>query len=76
VKHITIRPYFSRSNRLVEIMNQTIKSSLAKAKQSNQSFYDVISNLRSKPVGDGLPSPSEWHNQEISGPHYFACQSN
>jgi len=58
VKHITVSPYFSRSNGLVEKMNQTIKSSLAKAKQSNHSLYNVISHLRSTPVGDGLPSPS------------------
>ena len=39
-------------------MNQTVKSCLTKAKQTNQSLYDVLRAIRSAPISDGLPAPS------------------
>jgi hypothetical protein len=58
IKHITASQYYSQSNGLAERMNQTIKSSLHKAKQTNQTLYDVLTTLRSTPLGEGLPPPS------------------
>ncbi|XP_067951274.1 uncharacterized protein [Watersipora subatra] len=58
IQHITSSPYYSRSNGLAERMNQTIKSSLKKAHESNQTLFDVLASLRSTPLGGKLPSPS------------------
>ena len=58
IKHITVSPLMSRSNGLAERMNQTIKNSLHKAKQTNQTMHDVLVTLRSTPIGEGLPSPA------------------
>ena len=58
IKLVTVSPYTSRSNGLAERMNQTVKSCLTKAKQTNQNLYDVIRAIRSAPIGDGLPSPA------------------
>ena len=66
IRHITASPYYSKSNRLVERMNQTIKSSLVKAKQSNQTLWDVLTRLRSTPLSDTLPAPSILLQKETS----------
>lgn len=58
IKHITTSPYYSRSNGLAERMNQTIKTSLNKAIQSKQELSDVLTTLRTTPLGDSLPSPA------------------
>ncbi|XP_067947615.1 uncharacterized protein [Watersipora subatra] len=57
IQHITSSTYYSRSNGLAERMNQTIKSSLKKAHESNQTLFDVLASLRSTPLGSKLPSP-------------------
>ena len=58
IKLITVSPYTSRSNGLAGQIDQTVKSCLTKAKQTNQSLSDVLRAIRSAPIGDGLPAPS------------------
>ncbi|KAF6016584.1 hypothetical protein EB796_025102 [Bugula neritina] len=58
IKHVTASPYHSPSSGLVERMNQTIKSCLTKAKQSDQSLFDVLHTLRNTPISSQLPSPA------------------
>jgi hypothetical protein len=58
ISHITTSPYLSRSNGLAERMNQTIKNSLAKSLESGQSLTEVLSTIRTTPLGSGLPSPA------------------
>ena len=48
----------SRSNGLAERLNQTIKSALQKSLDTGGNLNDVLTSLRSTPVGQGLPSPA------------------
>ncbi|KAF6031496.1 DAB2IP [Bugula neritina] len=66
IKHVTASPYHSPSSGLVERMNQTIKSCLTKAKQSDQSLFDVLHTLRNTQlVANYLPLQS-YYNPGIS----------
>ena len=58
VRHITSSPFYPQSNGLVERMIQTVKNSLRKALMSKHTLYDVLSTLRTTPIGNGLPSPA------------------
>ena len=58
VKLITVSPYTSRSNGLVERTIQTVKSCLSKSHQTGQTLFDVLKTLRATPIGNGLPAPS------------------
>ena len=58
VRHITSSPMYAQSNGLVERMVQTVKNSLKKALMSRHTLYDVLTTLRSTPIGNGLPSPA------------------
>ena len=58
IKHTTSSPLMSRSNGLAERLNQTIKSALQKSLDTGGNLNDVLTSLRSTPVGQGLPSPA------------------
>ena len=51
IKHTTSSPLMSRSNGLAERLNQTIKSALQKSLDTGGNLNDVLTSLRSTPVG-------------------------
>ena len=60
VKHTTSSPHYLQSNGFIEIQIQIVKNLLYKAVDAGtQSFQEVLSELRSTKIGNGLLSPAE-----------------
>ena len=56
-KHITSSPHYHQSNGFIERMVQTVKKMLKKTKPGH--VQKALLQLRSTPLGDGMPSPAE-----------------
>ena len=60
VRHTTSSPHYPQSNGFIECQIQMVKNLLYKAVDAGtRSFQEVLSELRSTKIGNGLPSPAE-----------------
>ena len=60
VRHTTSSPHYPQSNGFIEHQIQIVKNLLYKAVDAGtRSFQEVLSELRSTKIGNGLPSPAE-----------------
>ena len=60
VRHTSSSPHYPQSNGFIEHQIQTVKNLLYKAVDAGtRSFQEVLSELRSTKIGNGLPSPAE-----------------
>ena len=58
-EHVTSSPHYPQSNGFIERSIQTVKRTLAKAKESDRDPCKAMLSLRSTPIDYHLPSPSE-----------------
>lgn len=58
IDHVTSSPYYASSNGMAERTVKTIKTSLKKMLADGKSLLQVLSSIRSTPLGQGLPSPA------------------
>ena len=60
VRHTTSSPHYPQSNGFIECQIQMVKNLLYKSVDAGTwSFQEVLSELRSTKIGNGLPSPAE-----------------
>ena len=60
VRHTTSSPHYPQSNGFIECEIQKVKNLLYKTVDAGtRSFQEVLSELRSTKIGNGLPSPAE-----------------
>ena len=60
VRHTASSPHYPQSNDFIECQIQTIKNLLYKAVDAGTWFFrNVLAELRSTKIGNGLPSPAE-----------------
>ena len=81
VKHMTSSPHYPQSNGFIERHTQTMNNLIFKALDTDtQPFQNVLAELRSTKIRNGVPSPAEildqfgYRGSSNSGP--CCCESN
>ena len=66
VRHTTSSPHYPQNNGFIECQIQMVKNLLYKAVDAGSlSFQEVLSELRSTKIGNGLPSPLRYFMEDL-----------